>query len=108
MAEIRTRIGVCLQIDVLYSELTVIEHLRLYAQLKGLRGQVCENEVAAILYKCGLKDEADKKTDQLSGGNKRKTCLACAAIGKSDLLFLDQPSSGLDPNSRKLIWEMIR
>jgi len=45
--------------------------------------------VAAILNKCGLKDEADKKTDQLSGGNKRKTCLACAAIGKSDLLFLD-------------------
>lgn len=89
MAEIRTKIGVCLQVDVLYAELTVIEHLRLYAQLKGLQGDTCEKEVEAILNKCGLKDEATKRTDQLSGGNKRKTCLACAAIGKSDLLFLD-------------------
>jgi ATP-binding cassette subfamily A (ABC1) protein 3 len=108
MAEIRTRIGVCLQVDVLYSELTVLEHLQLYAQLKGLSGKICEDEVAAMLNKCGLSDESNKRTDQLSGGNKRKTCLACAAIGKSDLLFLDEPSSGLDPNSRKLIWELIK
>ena len=60
-----------------------------------------------MLVKCGLIEEQDKRTKQLSGGNKRKTCLACAAIGNSQLLFLDEPSSGLDPNSRRIIWALM-
>jgi len=54
-----------------------------------------------------LAEEEKKKAKELSGGNKRKTCLACASIGNSELLFLDEPSSGLDPNSRKVIWSLI-
>lgn len=57
--------------------------------------------------RCGLVDEQMKKTKELSGGNKRKTCLACAAVGDSQILFLDEPSSGLDPNSRRVIWSLI-
>lgn len=60
-----------------------------------------------MIVKCGLQDEQNKKAKELSGGNKRKTCLACASIGNSDLIFLDEPSSGLDPNSRKIIWGLI-
>ena len=60
-----------------------------------------------IINRCGIVDEKDKKAKELSGGNKRKTCLAYASIGDSELLFLDEPSSGLDPNSRKIIWGLI-
>ena len=64
--------------------------------------------VDSILEKCGIVAEQEKRTKNLSGGNKRKTCLACAAVGGSELLFLDEPSSGLDPNSRRTIWQLIR
>jgi len=49
-----------------------------------------------------------KRAETLSGGNKRKLCLACAAIGDSELIFLDEPSSGMDPNTRRNIWGMIQ
>ena len=60
-----------------------------------------------MLGKCGLLEEQGKRAKELSGGNKRKTCLGCAAIGNSQLLFLDEPSSGLDPNSRRIIWNLM-
>lgn len=60
-----------------------------------------------MIVRCGLKDERNKLTKELSGGNKRKTCLACASVGDSQLLFLDEPSSGLDPSSRRVIWTLI-
>lgn len=75
--------------------------------MKGIPEDQISNQVDEIVNKCGIIDEQSKKAKELSGGNKRKTCLACASIGNSELLFLDEPSSGLDPNSRKIIWGLI-
>jgi ATP-binding cassette, subfamily A (ABC1), member 3 len=104
---IRSKTGVCLQTDVLYDDLTVREHLEFYANLKGTPSGQMETMVEQMITRCGLTGEQFKKTKELSGGNKRKTCLACAAIGDSRLLFLDEPSSGLDPGSRRIIWGLI-
>lgn len=107
MSEIRNRTGVCLQVDVLYDDLTVREHIEFYSKIKGIPINDAPAKVDEMIVKCGLQDEQHKKAKELSGGNKRKTCLACASIGNSDLIFLDEPSSGLDPNSRKIIWGLI-
>jgi ATP-binding cassette, subfamily A (ABC1), member 3 len=107
MTHIRNKTGVCLQIDVLYDELTVQEHLEFYANLKGIPLDMISNTVNEMIMKCGINDERNKKAKELSGGNKRKACLACASVGDSQLLFLDEPSSGLDPSSRRVIWDLI-
>lgn len=107
MSRIRSKTGVCLQIDVLYNELTVEEHLSYYASIKGIPPDMVQATVDQMIAKCGLTEERMKMTKELSGGNKRKTCLVCASIGDSQLLFLDEPSSGLDPGSRRVIWHLI-
>lgn len=60
-----------------------------------------------VILKCGLSLERTKKVVELSGGNKRKLSLAMALIGKSKIIFLDEPSSGMDPNSRRVIWKIL-
>jgi ATP-binding cassette subfamily A (ABC1) protein 3 len=107
MAQIRQKIGVCLQIDVLYDRITVKEHLEFYGKLKGFNGPRLEQKVSETIKKSCLETEIDKRAETLSGGNKRKLCLACAAIGDSELIFLDEPSSGMDPKTRRMIWGMI-
>lgn len=89
MTLIRNKTGVCLQIDVLYDDLTVREQLQFFANIKGIPAERLEMTVNEMINRCGLADEQYKRTKQLSGGNKRKTCLACASIGDSQLLFLD-------------------
>jgi len=61
-----------------------------------------------MLEKCMLDTEKTKRSENLSGGNKRKLSLAMALIGNSKILLLDEPSSGLDPSSRKIIWEILK
>ena len=78
-----------------------------YGKIKGIPKDQFEEKVDEIIAKCGLEDEQKSRTSDLSRGNERKTCLACASIGNSQLLFLDEPSSGLDPSSRKVIWTLI-
>lgn len=60
-----------------------------------------------VIRKCDLRNERFKKVCELSGGNKRKLSLAMSLIGKSKILFLDEPSSGMDPNSRRTIWKIL-
>jgi ATP-binding cassette subfamily A (ABC1) protein 3 len=64
-------------------------------------------EVIELLQKCTLINDKEKFTKNLSGGTKRKLSLACALIGNSSIVFLDEPSSGLDPVSRRAIWDIL-
>lgn len=65
--------------------------------MKGKYGPELQEEMADVIAKCGLNFEKHKQVGQLSGGNKRKCSLAMSLIGKSKIIFLDEPSSGLDP-----------
>ncbi|CAD8134707.1 unnamed protein product [Paramecium pentaurelia] len=104
----KNQIGICLQKDVLYSELNVYEHLKFYGQLRGILDQELQQQINYILQVCQLINEANLKADQLSGGNKRKLSLAISLIGNSKIVFLDEPSSGMDALTRQQIWDVIK
>ena len=73
---------------------------RLYAALKGLHGKPADAAVAALLESMGMTHRKKAQSAALSGGQKRKLCLGIALIGRSKTLFLDEPTSGMDPHSR--------
>jgi len=100
--------GICVQKDVLYDDLTVEEHLRYYGEMKGYNGAALEEELQYIMTKCCLQTEKFKLAKQLSGGNKRKLSLGMALIGKSKVVFLDEPTSGMDPVTRRSIWDILQ
>lgn len=107
MDELRNSLGICFQHDVLYPEMTVAEHLEFYARVKGFRGDLLEQEVVSKMAEVGLTDKKDARSDALSGGMKRKLSVAIALLGDSALVFLDEPTSGMDPYSRRSTWEIL-
>ncbi len=108
LKENRSEIGVCPQHDVLWSELTVEEHLRLYASFKGLTYDDCSVHIQGLLQELGLLSKRHAAVSQLSGGMKRKLSLAIAFIGDPKVVFLDEPTSGMDPTSRRDTWNILR
>ncbi|KAF1325903.1 Abc transporter a family member 1, partial [Globisporangium splendens] len=107
MDEIRESLGICFQHDVLYPELTVEDHLEFYARIKGYTGDALKAEVASKIAEVGLSDKTKTLSSALSGGMKRKLSVAISLLGESSLVFLDEPTSGMDPYSRRRIWEIL-
>ncbi|CAM9259808.1 unnamed protein product [Ectocarpus sp. 4 AP-2014] len=108
MSNIRKSLGVCPQHDILYPTLTVKEHLRLYAVLKGVPHPNLGEAIKKTLLDVGLTEKENEKTKTLSGGQKRKLSVGIALIGGSKVVFLDEPTSGMDPHSRRFTWDLIR
>ena len=100
---------VCPQHDVLWPRLTTKEHLWLFARLKGVPSDRVNDEVDKILATTGLAadNNNDKFPPQMSGGQRRKLSLGIALIGGSQIVFLDEPTSGMDPQSRRITWDLI-
>jgi ABC-2 type transport system ATP-binding protein len=92
----------------LYEDLSVIENLRLYADLRGITGDHRKAAFERLLTFTGLSPFTTRLARQLSGGMKQKLGLACALIKKPRLLLLDEPSVGVDPISRRELWRMVR
>ncbi|RHZ01022.1 hypothetical protein DYB31_010702, partial [Aphanomyces astaci] len=107
LGQLRRSLGMCPQHDVLYAELTVHDHLMFYGKIKGYRGHALESEVDAKIVEVGLTEKRHVRTSDLSGGMKRKLSLAIALLGDSKIVFLDEPTSGMDPYSRRSSWEII-
>lgn len=112
MPEIRENLGICLQHDCLFDELTVTEHLRFFARLKGLYNTLsyedAEESIANSIRDVALFEKRNTFSKDLSGGMKRKLSLAIAFCGDSSVVFLDEPTSGMDPHSRRFTWNVIR
>lgn len=106
-AEARRRVGFCPQFDVLFERLTVHEHLYFYGLVKGARGELGA-EIEDLLATSGLDVHRNKLSKALSGGYKRKLSLAIAMIAKSRVLILDEPTSGMDPESRRKVWDFLQ
>jgi ABC-2 type transport system ATP-binding protein len=106
--EIRSRIGYMPQRFGLYEDLSVIQNLRLYAELRGVIGAEREASFERLLNFTDLKRFQERKAGALSGGMKQKLGLACALVSKPDLLLLDEPSVGVDPISRRDLWKMVQ
>ncbi len=90
----------------MYEDLTVEEHLLFIARIKG-KEVAGTAELEDILQKCALVEDRHKFAKHQSGGNRRKLSLAMALIGDSRVVFLDEPSSGMDPVSRRHIWHIL-
>jgi ABC-type Na+ transport system ATPase subunit NatA len=100
MRDVRGLLGVCPQQNVLFPLLTVAEHLRLFAVLKAVPGDQVTRAVGELMHEVGLEDKAHAAAAALSGGMKRRLQLACALVGGSRVIVLDEPTSGMDPVSR--------
>jgi len=103
----RRRIGFCPQFDALFELLTGREHLELYARIKGIAEKDIKAQVEAKINEMGLVEYADRAAGTYSGGNKRKLSVAVAMIGEPSIVFLDEPSTGMDPVARRFMWEVI-
>ncbi|VDN97259.1 unnamed protein product [Rodentolepis nana] len=107
MPEIRQHLGLCPQHNVLFDNLTVREHIKFYGYLKGLSKEDVRKEISHFLAELGLEEKANELAKNLSGGQKRKLSLAAAFVGGSKMVFLDEPTAGVDPSSRRSIWNLI-
>jgi ABC-2 type transport system ATP-binding protein len=106
-AKVRASIGAALQEAALDPFLTGREHLRLQASLHAISGERRKNLIEALLDRVGLSFAADRKVRTYSGGMKRRLDLALALIHDPSILFLDEPTTGLDPQSRTALWEEV-
>jgi lipooligosaccharide transport system ATP-binding protein len=104
---IRGRIGVCPQEDNLDQELNVFDNLYIYGRYFGLPKQVVRDRVGELLDFAKLTEKSKAKVDQLSGGMKRRLTIARSLINRPDLLLLDEPTTGLDPQARHLLWDQL-
>ncbi|KAL4348892.1 hypothetical protein GQ457_17G016910 [Hibiscus cannabinus] len=110
MDTIYTSMGVCPQHDLLWETLTGREHLLFYGRLKNLKGsalnQAVENSLKSVnLFHGGV---ADKKAGKYSGGMKRRLSVAISLIGDPKVVYMDEPSTGLDPASRNSLWSVVK
>ncbi|KAA3677355.1 ATP-binding cassette, subfamily A (ABC1), member 3 [Paragonimus westermani] len=100
--------GYCPQFDALLPYLTGRETLQLYARLRGIREDILNVEVDQLLYDLGLSHYANVRVDTYSGGKRRKLSVAVALVGGTPLVCLDEPTSGVDPVSRRRMWHLLR
>ncbi|XP_027756879.1 ATP-binding cassette sub-family A member 7 [Empidonax traillii] len=104
---IRKSMGMCPQHNVLFNILTVEEHVWFYGRLKGLSEREVQEEMEQLLQDTGLPHKRREQTRNLSGGMQRKLSVAIAFVGGSRVVILDEPTAGVDPFSRRSIWELL-
>ena len=105
--DVHLSIGVCPQHELLWPTLTVMEHLAFYARVKGVDCRAERAALRALVSAVGLAHVRNDRAANLSGGMKRRLSIAIALAGESKVLFLDEPSTGLDPASRRQTWNVI-
>ena len=105
---VRSRMGVVPQDIALYEELTVAENVAFWARLYGMRGEALKKAAASVLEQVGLSDRAKDRVSKLSGGLKRRLNLAVGLTHTPDLLLLDEPTVGIDPQARLRILDVVQ
>lgn len=105
--QVRAHLGVVPQQDNLDTELTVTENLYIYGRYFGLKKKFITQKVEELLAFAQLEEKRDVKVDALSGGMKRRLTIARALISEPDILMLDEPTTGLDPQARHILWDRL-
>ncbi|GAA2131661.1 ATP-binding cassette domain-containing protein [Streptomyces synnematoformans] len=98
------RVGVQLQASAFFEKLTAREQIRTFASLYG----VADERADAMLAEVGLAEKAGTREDRLSGGQAQRLSIACALVHDPELVFLDEPTTGLDPQARRNLWDLLR
>ncbi|PKO24016.1 MAG: multidrug ABC transporter ATP-binding protein [Chloroflexi bacterium HGW-Chloroflexi-1] len=105
--EVKKRIGYMSQKFALYNDLTVFENLDFYAHLYGVSREKCRTRLEGLIEMAGLRGHEKERAANLSGAWRQRLALACAIVHEPPMLFLDEPTAGVDPVSRREFWEMI-
>lgn len=106
--DIRKFMGYCPQHNILYDDLTVKDHLELFAVFKGMNSSDIPAAVKQAIADVDLVEKTNVQSKRLSGGQQRRLSVAIAFIGNSKLIYLDEPTSGMDTSARRYIWEMLK
>lgn len=105
--KVRKYIGYCPQIDTLIPDMNVREHLYFHAVLKNIPKAKRNGLIEKLMTEMDLTEYAKIRSKALSGGNKRKLCVAIAMLGNPPIILLDEPSTGIDPKAKRFMWDII-
>ncbi|XP_041350182.1 phospholipid-transporting ATPase ABCA3-like [Gigantopelta aegis] len=105
---VRRSLGLCPQHNILFDTMTVLEHLEFFASLKNVPRRKVREEAIIMAREVGLEHKADTLSMHLSGGQKRKLSVGIALIGGSEIVILDEPTSGMDPAARRQTWDILQ
>lgn len=107
IAQVHEQLGLCPQFDTLFPSLSVDEHLYFYSRLKGVGKEETRREMDVFVADLGLERKRHAATQTLSGGQRRAVSAAIALVGGSKVVFLDEPTSGMDPYKRRQTWDLL-
>ena len=108
MDNFRKKLGICPQHDTLFEDLNIREHLEMFSIFKGVNSLDVDTEVDKVLHDFQMEDIQYQLARNLSAGQRRKLSISIALIGGSKIIFLDEPSSGMDITSRRNLWEILK
>ena len=108
MQDVFLEMGMCPQYNPIWDKLTVLEHLEIFADIKGLTEDEKKDQMFYLIKSLKLEEYVHKNAENLSGGNKRKLCTAISQIACPLVSFFDEPTTGVDPVSRRNLWFSLK